>query len=324
MDEMVKELTSEGTYVAVESLDITVLMGGPSSEREVSLISGQAVAEALARRGHRVTTADISPEDVSALAREDMEAAFIALHGRFGEDGEVQKLCEDRGVTYVGSGPMASKLAMDKDASKRMFRQAGLTTPDWVLIEADMPPGQLECLPTKIPLPCVLKPVDGGSSVDVTIARDEATRDQTLANLLTAYGRAMIETFVSGREMTVGILDEEPLPLVEIVPAQEFYDYYAKYEDEGTEYIVAPDVPAAVVEQLQADALKAHQILGCRDFSRVDFLLTAGGEAQLLEVNTIPGFTSHSLLPKSAAAVGIGFDELCDRLVTLAMKRAGE
>ena len=321
-DELVKDLASEGSYVATTLLDITVLMGGPSSEREVSLVSGRAVADALVRCGHRVTTADIVPEDVSALDREGMEAVFIALHGRFGEDGQVQKLCEDRGIAYVGSGPVASKLAMDKDASKRLFRDAGLLTPDWVVIDADLPSDRRAALAAELAPPCVLKPVDGGSSVDITIAPDESARDAALESLLAGYGCAMIEAFISGREMTIGVLGEEALPLVEIRPAQEFYDYFAKYEDDRTEYVLNPDVPAEVAQRLRAHALKAHQSLGCRDLSRVDFLLADDGAAHVLEVNTIPGFTSHSLVPKAAAGAGIGFDELCNRLVALAMRRA--
>lgn len=319
--EATAERLTEGSYVPTRTLDITVLMGGPSSEREVSLVSGRAVADALARCGHKVTAADISPEDTSALDREEAEIAFIALHGPFGEDGQVQLLCEDRGLAYVGSGPVASKLALDKDASKRLFRAAALETPPWVVIEQGTPPDRLAELLARTPPPCVLKPIDGGSSVDITIAHDEPARDEALAGLLAAYGRAMIEEFIPGREMTVGIVAEEALPLMEIRPAREFYDYYAKYEDDATEYIVAPDVPPGVADRLASDALRAHQALGCRDFSRVDFMLTDDGRAHLLEVNTIPGFTSHSLLPKAAAAAGVSFERLCDRLVGLALER---
>ncbi len=320
-EEATAERLTEGTYVPTRTLDITVLMGGPSSEREVSFVSGRAVADALAHCGHKVTAADISPEDTSALDREGLETVFIALHGPFGEDGQVQLLCEDRGLAYVGSGPVASKLAMDKDASKRLFRAAALETPPWVVIEQGTPPDRLAGLLARTPPPCVLKPIDGGSSVDITIARDEPARDEALAGLLAAYGRAMIEEFIPGREMTVSILAEESLPLVEIRPAREFYDYYAKYEDDATEYIVAPDVPPGVADRLASDALKAHQALGCRDFSRVDFMLTDDGRPHVLEVNTIPGFTSHSLLPKAAAAAGVSFERLCDRLVSLALER---
>ena len=170
----------------------------------------------------------------------------------------------------------------------------------------------------------MLKPIDGGSSLDVTIARDGPTCEAALGELLDKYGRALIEAFVAGREMTVGILAEKPLPVVEIRPAREFYDYIAKYEDDATQYILDTRLPPAVRQHLRAAALTAHRTLGCRDFSRVDFILTAAGVAQVLEVNTIPGFTSHSLLPKAATAAGISFEQLCDRIVGLALERAGK
>ena len=162
-----------------------------------------------------------------------------------------------------------------------------------------------------------------GSSVDITIARDAATRDEALEGLLATYGRALIEAFIPGREMTVGVLAEQALPVLEIRPAEEFYNYLAKYHDDRTEYIADPELPPAVKRGLEAAGLAAHQALGCRDFSRVDFILADDGTAHVLEVNTIPGFTSHSLLPKAAAGVGVGFDQLCDRIVQLAMNRAG-
>ncbi|KPK80832.1 MAG: hypothetical protein AMJ81_11280 [Phycisphaerae bacterium SM23_33] len=318
---MVSAAATAPPRARTKPLDITVLMGGPGSEREVSLVSGAAVADALQRCGHRVTRADISPADTSALDRRGVEVVFVALHGVFGEDGEVQRLCEARGLTYVGSGPGASRLAMDKHASKQVFRRSGLATPDWVTLEASMPAWQRAALLQEFPPPCVLKPNDGGSSVDVYIARDQAARQQALERLLAGYGRAMIESFVPGREMTVGVLGAEALPVLEIRPHREFYDYQAKYNDDSTEYIVDPDLPLPVKEHLRAAGLAAHKALGCRDFSRVDFILAEDGPAHVLEVNTIPGFTSHSLLPKAAAAVNIGFDQLCDRIVQLALER---
>ncbi|KKL25551.1 hypothetical protein LCGC14_2404160 [marine sediment metagenome] len=318
-----ESLVPVSSAVAAELLDVTVLMGGPSNEREVSLESGQAVAEALRKCGHRVTTADISPDDTSALQRKGADVVFIALHGAFGEDGQVQKLCEQEGVAYVGSVPRSSHLAMDKEASKHAFRRAGLATADWVVIETSQDERTRRAMLAEIPPPCVVKPIDGGSSVDITIAEDTATRDKALAKLLADYGRAMVEAFVTGREMTVGILADKALPVVEILTKREFYDYKAKYLDEDTRYIAPAELPAVTFQHLQAAALAAHRSLGCRDFSRVDFILADDRTAYVLEVNTIPGFTSHSLLPKAADAVGISFQNLCDRLVQLAMTRSG-
>jgi len=316
-------LASGGSRTArTGGLDITVLMGGPSRERAVSLDSGRAVAEALARRGHRVTTADIGPDNVAALDREGIEVVFIALHGAFGESGDVQRLCEERGLVYVGSAARASELAMDKARSKRLFRRAHLATPDWVVVDRATASAARSAAVAEIGAPCVCKPLDGGSSVDVTVAHDDAARDAALEALLDAYGLAMVERYVAGREMTVGILADRPLPVVEVRTRRAFYDWAAKYDDDATEFIIAPPLPASVAEHLRAAGLTAHKALGCKDFSRVDFILDDGGTAWVLEVNTIPGFTSHSLLPKAAGAMNVPFDQLCEQIVHLALARA--
>lgn len=303
-------------------LDVTVLMGGPSAEREVSLMSGEAVAAALTRGGHRVRRADISPRDVSALDRKDIDVVFIALHGEFGESGEVQELCELRSLPYTGAGPRASRIGLDKAASKQLFKQAGLATPDWMIIEEFHTPQTYRPWLEEFSLPVVVKPVTGGSSVDVTIARDEETRDTALDELLDRYGRTLVEKYVPGRELTVGILGTQALPVLEVIPAGEFYDLHAKYDDDaGTQYVFDHGLGDRLTRHLQRDALTAHEAVGCRDLSRVDFVLAEDGTPQVLEINTIPGFTSHSLLPMAAARVGIDFDELVDRLVRMAADR---
>jgi D-alanine-D-alanine ligase len=302
-------------------LDITVLCGGPSAEREVSLLSGRSITQALGSLGHKVTSADINPDDVSALDRKGMEVVFIALHGTFGENGEVQQLCDDRHLPYVGSGPKASAIAMDKVASKELFRRSGLNTPDWVVIDSGMSEGQRRDMLAEVPPPCVVKPIASGSSVDVIICPDAATCDAARGKLLGAYGSLMVESFIAGREFTVGVLAEEALPIIEIKTGRSFYDYFAKYEDDATQYIVNPELPALMDKTLKASALAAHRALGCRDFSRVDFMLSRDGVLHVLESNTIPGFTSHSLLPKAAAAAGIPMAQLCERLVRLALAR---
>jgi D-alanine-D-alanine ligase len=305
-----------------QPLDITVLMGGPSSEREVSLMSGQAIADGLEAAGHAVTRSDISPQDTAALDRPGAELFFIALHGEFGENGEVQQLCEERGLRYTGSGPTTSRLGMDKAASKQIFKRAGLSTPDWMIIERFHDPAVVCKWLEEIPLPVVAKPVDGGSSVDIAICRDERTRIGVMEELIDTYGRVMIERFVPGREMTVGVLGEEALPVLEILPTHDFYDYTAKYADDaGTQYTFEHGLDATVTYRMKADALTAHRSLGCRDLSRVDFILDEEGCPQVLEINTIPGFTSHSLLPKAAQEQGIDFSQLVDRIARMAMQR---
>jgi D-alanine-D-alanine ligase len=309
-------------YKTNESLNILVLMGGPSSEREVSLLSGAAVADALEQAGHRVSRHDITPTDTSALDRDGIDIVFLALHGEFGESGQAQEFCERRGLRYTGSPPRASRLGLDKAASKQIFKRAGLNTPDWMIVEKFHKPAQVAQWLREFPPPVVVKPVNGGSSVDITICRDEAARREAVGELLDRYDRAMVEKFVAGREMTVGVLGDETLPLIEIVPAREFYDYTAKYADDaGTRYVFEHGLDEETVARLEADALTAHRSLGCQNLSRVDFVLDDENLPQVLEINTIPGFTSHSLVPMAAARAGIGFAELCDRIVQLAMDR---
>ena len=307
---------------ATRLLDVTVLMGGPSSERDVSLVSGSAIADGLQRRGHHVTRADILPNDASALDRGGIDVVFIALHGAFGESGEVQALCEERRLRYTGSAPRASELAMDKAATKQVARRAGLSTPDWMIVEEYHTPQQVARWLPELGVPVVLKPVDGGSSIDLTIAHTPRRRDEALDALLDKYGRALLERYVSGRELTVGVLGEKALPVLQIIPGGESYDYEAKYSDEaGTRYTFDHGLDDGTCQALRSAGLAAHHALGCRDLSRSDFLLDEQGTAWFLEINTIPGFTSHSLVPMAAGHVGIDFDELVDRIARMAMSR---
>jgi D-alanine--D-alanine ligase len=309
------------------TLDITVLMGGPSSEREVSLLSGEAIAAALERNGHKVTRSDISPADVTALKRKGIDVVFIALHGAFGESGEVQALCEEHGLRYIGSPAKASERAMNKATAKEYFRNAGLNIAEGLVVQNSGGAGHFSDPATKahiesLGLPIVIKPVDGGSSVDVVIARDAAVRDAELSRLVDKYGCMMVERFIAGRELTVGILGDQALPIIEIVPDGSFYDYRAKYSDQAqTRYVFDHGIAPEIVQSIQRDALAAHRSLGCRDMSRVDFILTPEGKAYVLEINTIPGFTSHSLLPKAAAKVGVSFEQLVERIARMAMAR---
>ena len=302
-------------------LNITVLMGGPSRERDVSLLSGRAIAEALERIGHYVTRADISPDETSALDEADIDVVFIALHGDFGESGRVQELCERRGLGYIGSPPRPSALALDKADAKQLFRRAGLSTPDWIVVEEHHSPADTARRAEAMGMPVVVKPVDGGSSVDVTIARNAADRDDCLAGLMDTYARAMLEQFVDGRELTVSILDEHVLPVLQIIPPGTFYDKEAKYTDCGTRYVFDHGLDEQTVRAVKADSLMAHRTLNCRDLSRVDLILDDRNVPHLLEVNTIPGFTGHSLLPMAAAKVGISFERLVDGIVAMAAAR---
>lgn len=305
-----------------QSVDITVLMGGSSSERDVSLVSGTAVADALEECGHAVTRADITPWHTDALDREGIDVVFIALHGDFGESGEVQRLCEARELCYTGSPPSASMFGMNKAASKQVFKREGLMVPGWAVIEEFTPVDEARETIDALGLPLVVKPVSGGSSVDVAVCRDRRAVKEAVEHVLDTYARVLVEAYIPGAEYTVGILGDEPLPVIQIVPAAGFYDYYSKYADEAeTRYVFDHALDTETADTLKRTALAAHRVLGCRDFSRVDFILDADNVPWILEINTIPGFTSHSLLPKAAEKAGISFPALCDRIVRMAAER---
>lgn len=303
------------------SLAVTVLLGGPSSEREISIKSGKAVADALEQMGHDVVRADISPTDLTALHREKLDVVFPALHGAFGEDGGVQQIMDEKGIRYCGSGSQASRLAMDKVLSKWRFLQAGLPVPDGGLIDRQSSSQVRDRLIDRLGLPLVVKPVDQGSSLEVYVTHDQDASSRAIDKLLDEYGRCLLERFVPGREITVGILADEALPVVEIITPDGLFDFQSKYESQATEYLLDVDLSAETYKHLQWIALQAHRLLGCRDFSRVDMRLDPANRPAVLEVNTIPGFTSRSLLPMAAAKAGIDFPHLCDRLVRMAARR---
>ncbi len=310
-----KRKRSVGKQKPIGHLDITVLAGGPGAEREVSLSSGQAVCDALRRIGHRVELCDIGPNDLSALDR-PADFVFVALHGEFGEDGALQAELDARGLRYSGSGAAASRLAMDKVESKRRFEQAGVPTPPYESVDQT----GLAGLASRMKPPVVVKPVASGSSVDTSIARTPQAMTEAATKVVARYGRALVEKYIAGRELTVGILGDEALPVCEIRTRREFYDYQAKYIDDNTEYLFDLDLPVDFLQRVQALSLAAHRALGCRVFSRVDCMVDAATmEPYFLEVNTIPGFTSHSLLPKAAARVGITFERLCQRILELSL-----
>jgi len=302
-------------------INVAVLMGGVSSERDVSLNSGREVSAALQRAGYKVHDIVVNDTKINELDRYKIDVAFIALHGTFGEDGRVQRILEKRDIPYTGSGIKASKLAMDKAASKRVFALHDLASPDYIEISVGEDIKDAVKQVKLIGFPVVVKPSRDGSSVGITIANNLKELKSGIDDALKHGDHILVEKFIEGRELTVGILMNEPLPIVEIQPVACFYNYCSKYQDKTTKYITDLDIEPHIYENVQQLALEAHLALKCRDVSRVDIMLGNDGEPYILEVNTIPGMTKTSLLPKAAKSAGIEFDQLCDMLVTMAAKR---
>lgn len=299
-------------------MKITVLYGGPSAEREVSLVSGKAVIEGLQSMGHEVFASDVSPVNLDGLDH-PADVIFPVLHGQFGESGELQEILEQRGVPFVGSGSRASRLGMNKANTKIAWENAGLPTPKWLYVNQDT--YEPAAGPEGIFAPCVVKAVDSGSSIDVFLCKTlDAARD-ACAKVVAKHGRALVEQFIQGTELTVGILEEKPLAPIRITTTRDFYDYDAKYKGQTTEYHFDLNLPADVVESVRELAARAHQIVGARDLSRIDVMLDDQHSPYLLEINTLPGFTARSLLPKAAKQSGLEFGPLVDRLVKRAYAR---
>lgn len=287
---------------------IGVLLGGLSEEREVSLASGGAVLAALLRRGYRAEAIDVDAGVCARLQQEGVEVAFVVLHGTLGEDGCIQGLLETMRLPYTGSGVQASAMAMDKPLCKALFAAAGLATAPW---SYPTDPAQAEALG----LPVVVKPRREGSSVGLTVVREAAG----LPGAIARAGDAMAERYVGGHELSVGVLGHgagaRVLGSVEIRPAEGLYDYAAKYDRDDTLYLVPAPLPAEVRRQIEHDALCAHRLLECRGATRTDFRWEGEGPAQILELNTIPGMTDHSLLPKVAAEAGLSYDDLVEQML---------
>ena len=291
---------------------IAVLMGGRSAEREISLKSGTMVLDALKKSGVDAHAFDPRDHGLEALKAQRFDRAFIALHGRFGEDGTVQGALEYLGIPYTGSGVMASALAMDKWRTKLLWRAAGLPTPGYELMSARTDPAGLAA---RLGLPLMVKPVREGSSIGMS----KVTTIEKIApayELAARYDDTVIaERFVEGMELTAGILGDAPLPLIRLETPREFYDYEAKYFADDTRYICPCGLPADQERSVQRTALEAFRLLGCSGWGRVDAMLDRDGKLQLLEVNTIPGMTDHSLVPMAARAAGIAFEDLCVRIL---------
>ena len=297
---------------------IVVLAGGPSSEREISLKSGQAVYAALKKKGEDVDFLDVDRSFEGKIKNLKCDVAFLALHGRFGEDGTVQSMLEEMNVSYTGSGVDASRLALDKIASRKIFSDNNLFVPRYMVAGKNCDP---EKILSDFTAPFVVKPQREGSSIGLTVVRESSELSEALNKAFKYDDEVLIEEYIFGRELTVGVLENKTLPVVEIVAKNKVYDYDAKYEDKNTTYIVPADLIGNVYEKAQKDAFKAYELLGCRDFSRVDMRMNEEGNIFILEVNTIPGLTERSLLPKAAQATGLDFNELCMKLVHMAYER---
>lgn len=291
---------------------VAVMLGGDSSEREVSLDTGAAVLKALRSRGVDATAWDPAEKSIPEFAVADFDRVWIALHGPGGEDGALQGALQWLGIPYTGSGVMASSLAMDKLRSKHLFRAAGLPTPDYVVVR-DRAHGVIAI--EELGLPLILKPTGQGSSVGMSKVFEPADLNDAVDLALSFGDDALAEHCIVGSELTVAVLQGEALPSIRIETPRVFYDYRAKYESERTEYICPGTDSDADEQQYAALAVAAFRELGCSGWGRVDFMTTSEGEPQLLEVNTVPGMTSHSLVPMAAEQCGIDFAELCWRIL---------
>jgi len=295
---------------------IVVLMGGPGSEREVSLATGRGVAKALRSLGAEVTELDVTGSDFELPS--DIDFAFNSLHGTFGEDGQIQKILEDWGIAYTGEDQEGSELAFDKIKSKEKFRLAKVRTPYWQVISVNQRP--------TIPTPFVIKAPRQGSTVGVYIVNTGREIDSAIAAAAKYDHELLVEKFIPGRELTVGILGDLALPILEIIPKGGVYDFTNKYPflnpsaGGGAQHVCPAEIPPEQSRAIQELALSAHRSLGLKVYSRVDIILPEDGEANVLEVNTIPGMTEASLLPEAAAAAGIGYPELCARIINLSLE----
>jgi D-alanine-D-alanine ligase len=296
-------------------MKVTVLYGGPSAEREVSLVSGKAVIDGLRAAGHDVFPSDISPSDLKGLDH-PADVIFPVLHGQFGESGELQEILESRKLPFVGSGSKASRIGINKVETKKVWEQAGLPTPQYVIVNRS------NIASTSMPAPAVVKAFGSGSSIDVYICKTQSDLAEKIKLVVDKHGEALVEQYIKGPELTVGVLEEKALAPIRIVPKAEFFDFEAKYKSAETEHRFDTGLPPELVKQCQDLAEKANNIVGARDLSRIDVMIDEKTHRPyLLEINTLPGFTPKSLLPEAAAHAGIPFNQLVDRLVKRAHKR---
>ena len=300
-------------------IKVAVLAGGISSERQVSLQSGENIASALEQAGFEVVTSDIAPDNLDILEDSTIDVFYLALHGTFGEDGQLQQILEDRSLCFTGSGAEASRIAFDKCKSKDLFGTAGAIVPRDVRLDGTCDADGLTKRLAGMGEKFVVKPVCEGSSVGVQIVQGV---DAAVAAGLDCYGQfgdCIVEQFITGKEITVGILEGKSLPIIEIRSNAVFYDYQAKYEDDTTEYLFDTVHDAELIEKISRTAQDCFNVLNCRHLARVDMIIDDDGTAYVLEINTLPGFTSHSLLPMAAKKAGINAPALCSQIVHAAM-----
>ncbi len=309
-------------------MKVAVLKGGRSLERQVSLHSGARVQDALERLGHDVVAVDAGGDLVKRLKGARPEVAFVALHGAGGEDGTAQELLEILGIPYTGPGVAACGRSADKVAAKHELRAAGVRTPDWVAFNATAfrelgAADALEEIEARLGFPLVVKPARGGSALGVRFAAKRADIPEALLAAFSYDDRVMLERHVSGRELTVGLLDGEPLPIVEVLPKEEdAFSYEARYEIGRTEYVCPAELDQATADAAADAARATWNALGCEGFARVDVLLGDAGP-EVIEVNAVPGLTDTSLFPMAAEAAGLAFEDAVERIVELAMRRSG-
>ncbi len=290
------------------------MMGGLSREREISLKTGKAILKALVNRGYSACPIDVSQDIAERLVKERIECAFIALHGRFGEDGTIQGMLELMRIPYTGSGVLASALAMHKVMAKKVFVYENIPTPRFIALRRE----EIEKDSKEVfsfPLPMVVKPAREGSTIGTSIVRTERGILSALKEAGKYDDEILIEEFMKGKEITVGILGEIPLPIIEIVPKSGFYDFHSKYTKGETEYIIPAKIPREKYLYAQEVSLKAFRSLGCSGFGRVDLMTDEEGSPFVIDVNTVPGMTETSLLPKAASYAGISFEELVERIL---------
>jgi D-alanine-D-alanine ligase len=298
---------------------IAVLMGGVSAEREISLRSGRAVYQALLRRGYRAVAIDAAADVAKALQARQIQMVFLALHGRGGEDGSMQGLLEVLHLPYTGSGIRASAVAMHKAMTKTLLAAHGIPVPPGVTVPASRP---LAACPTTAKFPLVIKPVSEGSTIGVSIVRRASEWQPALRRAYAYDCEALAERYIPGRELTVSVLDGEALPAVEIRPKRGFYDFTAKYTKGQSKYLCPAPLSPAIARRVKALSVRTYRILGCDGAARVDFRLTPAGRPYVLEVNTIPGMTETSLLPMAAAKAGLEYEQLTERILGSALRRA--